>query len=189
MDIACVFVGYLNGWLGDRTGAFGVPGGNDNSRMVVQFWAERGLCLGNTYFKHMSLYKYTTVVRGQGGMEVKSKIDLVLVKKDMLRYVQDVRTVRGMGRGLSDHHLALCKVRLMGAWIKRTRVMVEARRISSVKLREDRCRVKRVEEEGDNNIEHMWEEVKWAMFESAKEECGLVRMGERTQRMCDGTMK
>ena len=30
-------------------------------------------------------------------MEVKSMIDLVLVKKDMLRYVQDVRIVIGMG--------------------------------------------------------------------------------------------
>ena len=42
-------------------------------------------------------------------------IDLVLAKKDMLRYVQDVRAERGMGRGLSDHHVVLCKVRLVGA--------------------------------------------------------------------------
>ena len=41
-------------------------------------------------------------------------IDLVLVKKDMLCYVQDVRTVRRMGQGLSDHHVVLCKVRLVG---------------------------------------------------------------------------
>ena len=26
-----------------------------------------------------------------------------LVKKDMLRYMQDVRALRGMGRGLSEH--------------------------------------------------------------------------------------
>ena len=36
-------------------------------------------------------------------------MDMVLKKVVMLRYVQDVRTVRGMGRGLSDHHV-LCKV-------------------------------------------------------------------------------
>ena len=30
-------------------------------------------------------------------MEVKSIIDLVLVKKDMLRYVQDVKAVKRMG--------------------------------------------------------------------------------------------
>ena len=52
-------------------------------------------------------------------MQVKSITDLVLVKKDMLRYVQDVRAVRGMGQGPLDHHVVLCKVRLVGAWIKR----------------------------------------------------------------------
>ena len=63
-------------------------------------------------------------------------IDLVLVKKDMLHYVQDVRAVRGMGRGLSDHHVALCIIRLIGTGIKRGELLVEARRIRSEKLRE-----------------------------------------------------
>ena len=48
-----------------------------------------------------------------------SMIDLVLVKNDMLRYVQDVRAVRGMIESLSDHHVGFCKLRLVGAWIKR----------------------------------------------------------------------
>ena len=55
--------------------------------------------VGNTYFKHM---------------EVKSMRDLVLVKRDMIRYVKDVRTVRGMGRGLSDNHVVVCKVAKSG---------------------------------------------------------------------------
>ena len=47
-------LGDLNGWIGDRTrasitGAFGVPGENDNSRRVVEFCEERGLCVGNTF--------------------------------------------------------------------------------------------------------------------------------------------
>ena len=37
------------------------------------------------------------VAKGQDGAEVKSMIDLELVKKDMLRYVQDVRAFKGMG--------------------------------------------------------------------------------------------
>ena len=37
------------------------------------------------------------ILGDQDGVEVKSMIDLVLVKKDMLHYVQDVRAVRGMG--------------------------------------------------------------------------------------------
>ena len=62
-------LGDLNGWIGDRTrdgitGAFGVPGENDNGIRVVELCAERGLCVGNTYFKHRSLHKYTRVSRG-----------------------------------------------------------------------------------------------------------------------------
>ena len=39
--------------------------------------------MGNTYFEHRSLHKYTKVVSGQDGVEIKSIIDLVLVKRDM----------------------------------------------------------------------------------------------------------
>ena len=94
-------LGDLTGWRGDRTragitGAFGVPEEKDNGRRVVEFCAERGLCVGNTYFEYRSLHKYTKVARGQYIVEVKNMIDLVLVKMDMLRYVQNVRAVRGM---------------------------------------------------------------------------------------------
>ena len=64
---------------------------------VMEFCAERRLSLGNTYFKHRSLRKYIRVARGQDGVELKSMIYLVLMKKDMLHYVHDVRAVRGMG--------------------------------------------------------------------------------------------
>ena len=68
----------------------GVSGENDNGRRVMEFYAERGLCIGNMYSK------YTGVARGQDRMGVKSMIDLVLVKKDMLRYMWDKRVVKGM---------------------------------------------------------------------------------------------
>ena len=80
------------------------------------------------------MHKYTRVAEGQGGVKIESIIDLVLVKRDMLRYVQDVRVVRGMGCGLSDHYVVLCKVRLVGAWIERREVVAGARRIRSKKL-------------------------------------------------------
>ena len=56
-------------------------------------------------------------------------------------------------------------------------MVVEARRIRSQKLREHQYREgyvrflegNRAEWGGDNNVEHMWEQVKWAMVESAIE--------------------
>ena len=116
------------------TGIFVVPGENKNEKRVMEFCAERGLFVGNTYFDHKSLHNYTWVARVQNEVGVKSRIDLMLVK-DMLRFVQDVLAVRGMGQGLSDHHAAMCNVRLVGAWIKRRIIVDGARKISSEKLR------------------------------------------------------
>ena len=71
------------------------------------------------------------------GEEVKSMIDLMLVKKYRLRYLQYVRAVRGRGRCLSDYHVVLCKVWLVGAYIKSREVVDGAGRIRSENLREN----------------------------------------------------
>ena len=97
---------------------------------------------------------------------------------------------RGMGRGISGHYVVLCKVRLLGAWIKRREVVVGARRIRREKLREHQYRegydrsleVKRVKWDGDNNVKHMWEQVKRAMMASARERCGSVRVGGKNPK-------
>ena len=70
--------------------------------------------------------------------------------------------------------------------------MVEARRIRSKKLGEHQYRegyVRSLEEKGvefdrDNKVEDMWEQVKRAMMENAREVCSSVRVRERTQRVC-----
>ena len=69
-------------------------------------------------------------------MEVTRMINQVLVKKYMLPNVQVVRAMRGMGQGLSDHYVALCKVRLVDTWVTRREVVNGNRRITSEKLRE-----------------------------------------------------
>ena len=106
-------------------------------------------------------------------------IDLVLVKKNMLYYVQAVRAEREIGRGLSDHYVVLYKIRLVKAWIKGKEVVFVARRIRSEKLREDwyarSLEGKRVEGDGEN-VEHIWEQVKLAMNERAREVCVSVRV-------------
>ena len=53
-----------------------------DGRRVVKFCVEWGICVGNTYFEHRSLYRCTRVARSQNKVEVKSMINLVLVKKD-----------------------------------------------------------------------------------------------------------
>ena len=95
-----------------------------------------------------------------------------------------------MGCSLSDHRVVMCKVRLVGAWIKRKEVVVEVRRFRSEELREHQYREgytkslegKGVEWDEDNNVEYMW--VKGAMVESAREVCSSVRVGEKEPKEC-----
>ena len=62
---------------------------------------------------------------------------------------------------------------------------IGSRRIRCKKLREHQYREtyarslggKGVEWEGDNNVEHMWEQVKRVMVESEREACGSVKVG------------
>ena len=51
-----------------------------------------------------------------------------------------MKAFRGIGRGLSDHYVVPCEVKLVGAWIKRREVVVGARRIRSEKQREHQYR-------------------------------------------------
>ena len=41
---------------------------------------------------------------------------------------------------------------------------------------------KRVEGDGDNIVEHMWEQVKRAMVESTREACGSLRVGGKNPK-------
>ena len=70
-------------------------------RMIIieEWWnfVNKGDYVWVTYFKQRSGHKYTRVTRGRDGVEIKSMIDLVLWKRNILRYVQFVRAVRGMG--------------------------------------------------------------------------------------------
>ena len=79
--------------------------------------------------------------------------------------------VRGMYFFIARHSCdELCKVRLLGAWIKRREILVGARRIRSEKLREHQYKErharslegKKIEWYGADNVEHMWEHVKRA---------------------------
>ena len=98
-----------------------------------------------------------------------------------------------MERGLSDQYGVLCKVRLVGAWIRKREVVVGARRIRNEKLREHQDREgyarslewKGVEFDGDTNVEHMWEQVKRKMVESAREICGSVGVGGKDPKSVD----
>ena len=89
------------------------------------------------------------------------KVDLVL--GDMMKYVQNMRKVRGMGPDVSDHYVVLYKSILVDTWVIRRGEINEDSRIRSEKLIEHkykegyaRClKSKRAEWGGGRNVEQM----------------------------------
>ena len=78
----------------------------------------------------------------------------------------------------------------MVAWIKRREVADWARKIRSKKLGEHQYRKgyarpvenEGVEWDGESNIEYMWEQVKQALVDSAREVSGSVRVGGKNPK-------
>ena len=87
----------------------------------------------------------------------------------------DVKAVRGLGMGISDHYVVLCKIRLVGAWMEKIEVRKEVGRIKSEKLNEQGYKEtyvrtllnKSVECEQDGT-EQIWEQMKYTLVSSAE---------------------
>ena len=70
--------------------------------------------------------------------------------------------------------------------------MIGATRIRSKKVRENQYREgyagflkrKGVKWDGGNNVKHMLKQGKWAMVESTRKGCGLLRVGEKKSKQC-----
>ena len=56
-------------------------------------------------------------------MEVIGMVGLVLVKKNILKTVYDLKIVRGMGQGISNHSFVLCNDMMLSTWIKHRKEM------------------------------------------------------------------
>ena len=92
--------------------------------------------MGNAYFKHKSLYKYKRVAR------VKEHNRSGSVEGGYTALYAGCESSER--KGLSNHHVELSKVRLVGAWINRIKVAERARRTRSEKLIENKYRARYV---------------------------------------------
>ena len=68
--------------------------------------------------------------------EVKSMIDLILINSSMMKDAYDVRSIRGLVGGLSDHMIVLCRFRLSRVWFRSGKDIQKGSRVRSEKLRE-----------------------------------------------------
>ena len=78
--------------------------------------AEQEFVVGNSWFKKNYVYKYTWLRMAEGRVVDKALKDYVLLPRQMLGTLLDVKVWRGEGGGLSDHFLVEARLKLVGGW-------------------------------------------------------------------------
>ncbi len=91
-----------------------VDGINENGKHLVDVCAERGLSLGNTFFQHRLVHRYTWI-RMDERDEQKSLTDYIAVDEKIKKDVLDARVMRGLFDG-SDHSTVVAKIQIRGRW-------------------------------------------------------------------------
>ena len=99
---------------------------------------EGGVCawVGVMDFNHKNVDMYNRVAKGEDRVHVVSKMNLV-IKRESLKYVHEVKIVREEAQVISDHSFVLCYVKVMGTQMKRKEEMNGDGIIRIEKLREN----------------------------------------------------
>lgn len=86
----------------------------ENSRKVTDFSEGRGMVVSNTFFDYKNTQRYTKVDVGRDGTKLKSLIDFV-GEEGGAEVCVNVKSMRRLWMGISDHYTVLCKINLVKA--------------------------------------------------------------------------
>ncbi|XP_071512677.1 uncharacterized protein [Panulirus ornatus] len=164
-------------------GVFSVVNGNGEE--LVDLCAEKGLMIGNTWFKKRDIHKYTYVSRRDGQ---RALLDYVLIDRRAKERLLDVNVLRGATGGMSDHYLVEAKVKICMGFQKR-RVNVGVKRVVRVsELEKETCvrkyqerlstewkKVRTMEVRG---VGEEWDVFRESVMDCAKDACGMRRVGD-----------
>ena len=188
-----VVCGDMNAKVGDVEidgviGKFGVPGVNASGEYLLSLCMERGLIVGNTWFKKRRVNKYTWVSGVDGSV---SLLDYVLIEKDVKERLLDVNVCRGAHNGMSDHYLVVAKVRV-GGGVRRRRETVRKEVVNAWKMNEIGVVERYIEEidrewltrrgREERSIDEEWKDFKEVVLRCAKETCGMRRIGGKKKK-------
>ena len=190
-DASIVVLGDLNARVGNEridgvVGNYGVPGRNVNGESLIGMCVEHELVVGNTMFKKKDISKYTWIRQQNGVIVDRAVMDYVLVSRRMLRRLLDVRVLRGVAGGLSDHFLVEGKLRVGTRWMnRRVREDRKTLKVSELGKQEKEAEYQgkievewnAVKERETGSVEEEWQLFKSAVVECAEEVCGMRRVG------------
>ena len=162
-----MITGDMNARVGDSevegvVGKFGASGANKNGRKLMEMCTEKRLSAGNTFFEKRDIHK-STWVSGVG--DRKSLLDFIVMQDEERNKLLDVNVLRGVGRGISDHHLIIAKIRSLKRWTGRGVSIEERYEIKVSELRKAKGKV-----EYEDNLNKRWERVRGKVVGEVVEE-------------------
>lgn len=195
-NVNVVVMGDLNARVGDGgmdgvIGRYGVPGTNESGEYLVGLCVEQELVIGNTWFKKKEINKYTWVRVSNGRMTDRAVMDYVLISRRVSGRLLDVHVLRGEAGGMSDHFLVEGRIR--GGCKRWKYGKSECNRKTTVKVSELSNECKKVEYQvkvsnrfeclGEvEDVEVEWMKFKNALVESARDVCGVRKVGGRARK-------
>ena len=192
-----VVMGDLNARVGNTViggvlARWGVPGRNYNGDHLIGMCIDQELAIGNTFFKKKKKNKYTWARVAGGRVADRALIDYILVSKKILGRLLDVHVFRGEAGGISDHYLVQGEIKVAAGGVgggqggREREVLRVSELENKEKLEEYRAKLaaewEEVKRRDKGGVEREWELFKGAILRSAKETCGMRKVGRRRRR-------
>ncbi|KAK7873794.1 hypothetical protein R5R35_005779 [Gryllus longicercus] len=182
-----ILIGDFNSRVGNRerevVGQYGEESINDNGKRLINLCKEHALCVGNTLFRPKNIHKYTRI---EPVRNIQSVIDLVVVKNERRVNLNDMRVYRQPECG-TDHHMVVSKHvfpfrNKRRCTEKDTDFLIEENNVNfktdllkqySVEMLYQNRIKNKLENSEDKSPEEMYNHLKEAVFEAAKEVLGV----------------
>lgn len=177
----------------------GEPTLNNNGERMIHFCIENQLMIGNTFFNHKMIHKYTFEAEERG---VRSIIDYIVFDRAMKYATHDIKVIRG-AEAATNHYLLIADTMFLTPR-KTPKKIYE--RLKVEELDKEECSRKFKElvrskllkfeemEERENNIWNVndrWNKLKIGLLEAANESCGrkTIKQKQKSTKWWTDTIK
>ena len=114
--------GDLNARVGNEAiegivGQHGVLGRNESGERLLEMCAQQELVVGDSWLKKKHMYKYTCLRMAEGRVVERALMGYVLLPKQMLGRLLELKVWRGEGGRMYDPCLVEARLKLMGGWM------------------------------------------------------------------------
>lgn len=76
---------------------------------MIDFCDEKDMCINNTFFNQETIFKYARVGVSGDYIEMESMIEFLLVKKEIVKWLINDESMKGLRIKISEYYVVWCK--------------------------------------------------------------------------------